>query len=342
MRRFGRIMVIAAAALCWMAGTALADEVHLKNGDRLSGELLRMEGGKLIFKTSYAGEVTINWEEVASLSTEKPLKVILTDQTAVEGATVATAAGKMKLDTGKLEQPASFALADVQAINPQPKPAVKIKTWVNAGFSSEKGNTDSEDFSLTGQFEARMEKSRFTAYGEYFHEKDDGITNINNWDILGGYDYFISEKWYAYGKAKFEQDEFADLDLRSQLSAGIGYQIFESETLNLNVAAGPGYVDENFIVAPDESFSAAMGFINYDQYFFDKLFQLFHRSNGYWSFEDSSDWRIYTRQGIRIPIRGGLNATLQYNYDYDNEPSEATRYKWDSKWLFLLGYQFEN
>jgi putative salt-induced outer membrane protein YdiY len=342
MKHFWQIVFFGAIALFWMAGTALADEVNLKNGDRLSGELLRMEGGKLILKTSYAGEVTINWEEVASLSTEKPLKVILTDETAVEGATVAAEAGKMKLDTGKLEEPATFSLIDVQAINPKPKPAVRIKGWVNAGVTSEKGNTDSDDISLTGQFEARTEKSRFTSYGEYYNEKDDGITNTKNWNLLSGYDYFLSEKWFAYAKAQFEHDEFADLDLRTRLSAGVGYQFFETDTLNLNVAAGPGYVDENFIEAPDDSFTTAMWFVNYDQYFFDKFFQLFHRSSGYWSFEDSSDWNIYTRQGIRFPIYRGFTATFQYNYDYDNKPGEATRYKWDSKWLFLLGYQFDN
>ena len=44
----------------------LADEVCLKNGDRLPGEVIRMEAGKLIFKTSYAGEISIGWQEVWS------------------------------------------------------------------------------------------------------------------------------------------------------------------------------------------------------------------------------------------------------------------------------------
>jgi putative salt-induced outer membrane protein YdiY len=325
-----------------IVGAVRADEVYLKNGDRLTGELLRMEGGKLIFQTSYAGEVTIQWVEVASLRTEEPIQVILTDDTAVEGATVATDEGKMKLKTGKLEEPASFELADVQAINPKPKPAVKIKAGVHAGLSTERGNTDTDNYNLLGDFVARTEKSRFTTHGEYNQEKSDGIDTTKNWNILGRYDYFISEQWFAYGNAQFEHDEFADLDLRSSFSGGLGYQIFETDTLNLSVGAGPGYVDENYIIAPDESFTATMWFVNYDQFFLDKLFQLFHRSNGYWSFEESSDWKIWTRQGVRFPIHKGLSATLQYNYDYDNEPGEATRYKWDSKWLFLMGYQFEN
>lgn len=34
--------------------------------------------------------------------------------------------------------------------------------------------------------------------------------------------------------------------------------------------------------------------------------------------------------------------TLQYNYDYQNEPSPEAESKWDSTFLFLLGYQFGN
>ena len=33
---------------------ALADEVHLMNGDRISGKIIRMEEDKLVVKTDYA------------------------------------------------------------------------------------------------------------------------------------------------------------------------------------------------------------------------------------------------------------------------------------------------
>ena len=36
-----------------------ADTVVLKNGDRVTGTAVKLEGGKLIFKTAYADVVTI-------------------------------------------------------------------------------------------------------------------------------------------------------------------------------------------------------------------------------------------------------------------------------------------
>ena len=44
-----------------MAGNSLADEIRLKNGDKLTGQVVRMEEEKLVLKTTYAGEIAIAW-----------------------------------------------------------------------------------------------------------------------------------------------------------------------------------------------------------------------------------------------------------------------------------------
>jgi hypothetical protein len=43
----------------FIAGNSLADEVRLKNGDKLTGQVVRMEEEKLVLKTTYAGEIAI-------------------------------------------------------------------------------------------------------------------------------------------------------------------------------------------------------------------------------------------------------------------------------------------
>ena len=68
-----------------IAGNSLADEVRLKNGDKLTGQVVRMVENKLIFKTTYAGEITIAWQEVASVRADSSVKVLLNDETALEG-----------------------------------------------------------------------------------------------------------------------------------------------------------------------------------------------------------------------------------------------------------------
>jgi putative salt-induced outer membrane protein YdiY len=173
-------------------------------------------------------------------------------------------------------------------------------------------------------------------------EKSDGDKTVENWLAFGKYDYFLTQKWFLYVKTLFEHDEFADLDLRSTLGGGVGHQFFESDTVNLSVGAGPSWVNEDFIEDEDDDYSAGQWFIDYDQFFFNKFVQLFHRQIGFVKIAETDKWLVKTRQGLRFPIYKGFTTTLQYNYDYNNEPSADAEEKWDSKLMFLLGWQFEN
>jgi len=148
-----------------LAGNIFADEVRLTNGDKLTGQVVTMEEEKLVLKTTYAGEITITWKEVAGIMADDPVKVVLNDETALEGKTAPIEDGKMKLDTGKLESPASFSLADVKAINPKPVKPVKIATRVNASMVNQRGNTIKDNYYFDGEFVARTKKNRNTLGG---------------------------------------------------------------------------------------------------------------------------------------------------------------------------------
>ena len=320
----------------------LADEVRLKNGDKLTGQIVRMQKNKLILKTSYAGEITIIWQEVTGIQTDGPVKIVLTDETTLEGTTEVAEDGKMKLNTDKLETPASFSLADVKAVNPEPVKTVRINTRLNASVTNERGNTNSDNYYFDGEFEARTKKNRYTVGGELSKEKADDITTSQNWLAYGNYSHFLNEKWFLNVNTLFEHDEFKDLNLRSTLGAGAGYQFFETPLLNLSISAGLAKVDENYDLAEDNDYSAGQWEVKYDQYFFDKFVQLFHVDTGYISLEDSNDWFLKTRTGLRFPLYKGFTATLQYNYDWDNQPATASVTEEDTKFIFLLGYEFKN
>jgi putative salt-induced outer membrane protein YdiY len=321
---------------------AFAHELHLSNGDVINGQLIRMEENKLIFKTAYAGEITVKWTDVVNLISDDPIKVILTDGTTLEGYSRKASANMMRLETEKLEAPSDFKLSEVAAINPEKKPDVKITARTNVGITQERGNTDTDSYRLDGEFVARTEKSRYTFAGELNVEEADGDKTVENWLAFGKYDYFLTQKWFLYAKTLFEHNEFADLDLRSTLGGGVGHQFFESDTVNLSVGAGPSWVNEDFIEAEDDDYSAGQWFIDYDQFFFNKFVQFFHRQVGFVKLAETGKWLVKTRQGLRFPIYKGFTTTLQYNYDYNNEPSPDAEEKWDSKLMFLLGLQFGN
>lgn len=67
--------VLLALFLSTLAAPLWADTVWLNNGDRLSGEIILLDGGKLALKTKYAGQVLIDWKDIDTLSSDKPLLV---------------------------------------------------------------------------------------------------------------------------------------------------------------------------------------------------------------------------------------------------------------------------
>jgi putative salt-induced outer membrane protein YdiY len=322
--------------------SAIADELHLLNGDVITGQIIRMEENKLFFKTSYAGEIQVNWPEVENLISDDPIKVILSDETVLDGFARKTSMKMMRLETKKLEMPSDFKLSEIAAINPGKKPVVKITARTNVGFTQERGNTDTDSLRLDGEFIARTQKSRYTFRAELDNEKSEGDTTVENWLAYGNYSYFVSQKWFLYAQTLLEHDKFADLDLRSTLGTGVGYQFFESDSVNLSAAVGPAWINEDFKKAEDNDYAAGQWSIGYDQYFFNNFVQLFHLQTGWIKASDTEKWILKTRQGLRFPIYKGFTTTLQYNYDYDNDPSSDADEKWDSKLMLLLGWQFGN
>ena len=64
------LMIMVSLLVLSLNGEGKADEIWLKNGDHLTGQVIRMENNLLTLKTSYAGELSVKWEEVAKIRTD--------------------------------------------------------------------------------------------------------------------------------------------------------------------------------------------------------------------------------------------------------------------------------
>jgi putative salt-induced outer membrane protein YdiY len=331
---------IAAAFMLLTAGTTMADELWLKNGDHITGKVVRMENKTLIFKTSYAGEVSIKWGEIANIRTDEPIQMVLSNEVSTQGIATPAENGKVKVKVDQIEEPVTFELAQVEIINPKPpEPALKISARANVGLTGDRGNTETDNLYLDGEFVARTEKNRFSVGAEMKREEANGERTANS--ALGylKYDHFLSKKWYFYANALFETDEFQDLNLRSTVGAGAGHQFFETPLTNLSLELGLSYVDEDYDEADDDNYSAGRWALKYDRFFFDKFLQFFHFQEGYVSLEDTSDILFRSRTGFRIPVYKSFNVTAQYNFDWNSDPA-PDREEVDTRYIFSLGYQY--
>ena len=334
-------VVICVVSMLLTAKNVMADEIRLKNGDLITGTVKRMEDKVLIFKTPYAGEMSIKWDEITAVTTDSPIEMVLHDNTSFLGSMEPAPEGQIELQLeDETVERLAVDLKEVKAINPTPpERGLKIKARLNIGVNIKTGNTDTEEYDVDGRVSLRSEKNRFSFYGEYELDKADGDKTSESSKGFGKYDRFLTKKFYIYGSTFFETDVNKDLDLRLIPSVGPGYQFYETELTNLSVELGPAYVIERFDESEDDEYMAGLWRINFDHYLFKKILQFFHFDQGTLSFEDTSDIIILSRTGIRMHFYKYFNLTAQWNWDWDNTPAPGDD-RSDHEYILSVGVQY--
>lgn len=326
-----------------MASTAFADTVTLRNGDRISGKVVRKENDNLIFKTPYAGEIKIRWLEIAGLQTDAPVQVMLNDETTLN-ATFAPASepGKVTLQAGEIIRTAPVELDKVAYINPSPEVSgkgVRFDGRVNVGLTATTGNSETENLYVDAEMVARTKQNRYTLGATAQKSSEDGNETADRTTLYSKYDHFLTEKRYLYANASFVRDEFKDLNLRSVLGAGVGHQFVESKRTNLSLEGGLTFVNEDLIGTEDEQYVAARWALDFDRYFFDNRLQFFHKHEGLQSLEQTDDLLVRSQTGLRVPLTDNLNTSVQLNADWDNNPPPGTE-ETDLTYLLNVGYNW--
>jgi putative salt-induced outer membrane protein YdiY len=326
---------------------AYADEVLLKDGSRIVGTAVSMESGTLIFETSFAGEISVEWEQVDRITTEKVIEVTRDDKEVFVGKGVEAKNGFLLLETETGYTAEPIPIAHIKKLKqPKPPPRWQFTGRLDLSFSSERGNTDKNKTYLDGQMELKKIPHRFKSAYELKLEKSFGKKTEDKGFFTLSYDRFVSEKWYIFGRGFLERDEFSDLNVLLIGSIGPGYQIWTTDEKNLYVEAGLGYVWEkytanqvNFNNKDQREYIAAVWAIGFDIWLFNKKVQPFHFNTGTISLEDASVWRIKTQTGIRFPMVYKLYTSLQYNYDWVNSPADDKK-KYDEAIMLKLGWEW--
>jgi len=261
-----RTLLSFAYLICFGFGAmVLADEVKLKNGDRLTGTVVKSDGKSLMLKTEFAGTVNIVWDAVDQVTTAQPIYLNLNDGQTVVG-TVAGGAGQYEVvtkDAGKVsvaktaiktirnEDEQKVYLAEVERLR-NPK---LLDLWTgtfDAGYSLTRGNADTNTFTLgaTGvRATARDKISLYaTAIKAKARSKNTGLNEETANAIRGGgrYDLNLTSRSFLFGFSDLEFDQFQRLDLRMVLGGGAGWHAIKNDRTVLDVFGGGSYNKEYF------------------------------------------------------------------------------------------------
>jgi putative salt-induced outer membrane protein YdiY len=331
-----RSVMLALAVLLLTAASAFADVVQLMNGDRITGRVVSLAGGTLVFKTS-GGDINIPWNQITSIQSTETLRVSIAGRPGkqtITGMAMGTP-GQLVLTPG-----GPVALADVTDLGPVEKP-LTITGGASAGFLNSGGNTDSFSLRLDADATIRQNLNRYTATAALNRAKDRliDVDTAKNWNTAFNYDRFLNKRLFLNANAIFTNDEFRDLDLRSAYGLGVGYQVFDTAKLKLTANAGLGWVNENFVLADDNDYTAARESAALDIFAIPHRVEFFHKHDGYFGLKGDDNLFIRTHNGVRLTVIKNFVTTVQWDVDYDASPSPG-RKSTDRTFALTFGYRF--
>jgi putative salt-induced outer membrane protein YdiY len=334
--------LLAVAACAALASPSLGDEVLFKNGDRLTGKIKSVADGKLTMTTAVAGDVSIDMAQVQTFKTDVPVELHLSDGSVIkQQVNTSPDEGKITTVGGATVGPQTVPVASVQKINPPP---VKWTGSIAAGALLTRGNTHTDNVSVTMDAMRRAETDRITLRAGYLFgqqedtETGDRITTIDNWFAFAKYDYFLSRQLYLYGSERLERDRIALLDLRSTTSVGLGYQWWESAKSNFSTEIGGAWVYEDYRNADSDDHFAARLAYHYDRRLNERV-GLFHNLEYLPNVEDFKDFNLNADLGIRADLTGTLFTEFKVEWKYDETPAPGAE-RDDLRFIVGVGWRF--
>lgn len=332
-------VAILAASCVWAVS---ADTLVLKSGSRLEGEVVRIAGGEVTFKSDDLGELKIKEEKIVSIDTKESATVKMVDNSLVDGV-VTKKDGAYALSGKPLD------MKNVKAVNPEEE------AWhgsLNASGAMARGNTRGEKVAVLADANRRWEKDRFTSnFGYYFEQtgtdRDNKKKTDDRIELGAQFDHFWVTKVYSYVNGKYERDGINNLKYRYRLGTGIGYQWLDGYVhegtgkWSFNQEAGLTYIKEKYEHIKDDdrlTFRYAHH-LTWAPRWVDKL--AFTHNLEY--LPDTDDWAdtylIDADAGFTYDLSKAWQLLGKFEWDYNSNPGPSTKSS-DFRYTLGLGYKW--
>jgi putative salt-induced outer membrane protein len=242
-----------------------ADQVVLKNGDRLTGKIVTGDGKMLLLKSEFAGDVTIQWDAITDLESSDNINITLKDGTRLSGR-VTTRDGKFMVAGAPAALTPSIASKEaiVAVRNDAEQHAFDVETekmahprftyfWngtVDTGLALTRGNSETANFTLAAKAIRETPRDKLTVNGDYIFANNSSvpptITTANALDAGLRGDLNIRPRLFVFAFTDFQTNQLQHLDLRSVFGGGFGYHLIKTSNTTFDVFGGISYDRDSF------------------------------------------------------------------------------------------------
>ena len=338
-----------ACRIAWFAPLALllsavsvlrADTVEVKGGDRLTGTAVKLDGGKLIFKTAYAADpIAIAWDQVVRLTVDKPM--ILTTAKGKLTVTALAAEGKT-IEATTAAGTSTVAAAEIKALRtPADQSALenaKHPNWghawaitANASLAVAEGNAQTESVGVgaTAVRATSMDKTTANFNSLYSRDNKEALTTANS---TGGglrYDRNMNAALFVYGAGDFLSNGQQNLDLRSILSGGFGWHAVKGKEQTLDVFGGGSWTHEHYSAsASSAAVTNSFAALNLGETYARKLGKpssFNEQCIFYPNMNQLGSYQLQMTSGLSTRLTKLLNWNVNFSDNYTSFPPEGTK-----------------
>lgn len=238
------------------------DWLKTRSGEWLRGEIVAMRDEVLEFDSEEFDELTLDWEDVAELHSPRPIMIQLEPQE----LTLAKLRNREELDlpslrfvddTVQLSDGQTLDRSDVLSIIPG-KPS-EWNYWsgqFSFGLTARSGNTDQSDTTLFAELKRETASTRGRLTYNAAISEIDGTETANNQRFNETFDIFLSRRLFLTAPTfEYYSDRFQNIDSRTTVGAGVGYDFVDRAAITWTAATGVAYQDTEFRSVPVGSVS---------------------------------------------------------------------------------------
>ncbi len=294
-----------------VAMPASADTVWLNNGDRLTGTIVLLEGGKLVLQTKYAGRVLINWSDVSTLRSEQPLLVKQSGFAADQSKSLAAAGqGMVRLENHESK---TLPLANITQIVP-PRPFIEDLVWegnLDGKLNIERNEDNVDDWRLKLDTRLKHDRWRYSLDGSQRHETKNDNNIKDEWEFDYDQDYFVSDKWFVRGSYGVIRDQFDYVERQTAYGVGPGYRFWDDALGRFELIS---QLDHYQLQTEDgdASFDASSLEWDYKRLLWGSRVELYSKGEFAAPHIDSVDYVLDSEAGLRYRINEWARLSLLY------------------------------
>lgn len=257
--------LLALSAAVW------ADTLVMKNGDKLTGTFVTTTDKGVVFKSEFAGEVTVAVENITEVQTKELVTLTTKDGKVLTGR-LETAGGMVGVApaTGEPVRVALADLAAVRSLEGQAKFEEEERRKLNPefldlyngfydfGVAFARGNAVTDSVTNTARLNRVTDVTKAGIYftqinsSAKFRDQNGAQTSQTTANaIRGGWSASRNlggqaSRWFFQGFNDYEYDALLGLDLRVVLGGGLGYYFLRNDRGFLTASAGGAWNREKF------------------------------------------------------------------------------------------------